>query len=183
MSQSQNMDSTSKLHAINGNRIRQKYAYTIPETRICRMENGVPIILSGRSAYVCGGCLLLLQRLDVHFLSHSRFEEMPLTQPMQTIPFAASRCGCEVSTLWQNHYLSPSSLQREESTFMGFCLTCQCILEIKEKVDGLFPTVPNGRIEHSPNYGWSALLMSDKLTGLTDWHFISPSTSLKEPEK
>lgn len=177
------MDSSQKLHAMKGNQIRRKYAYTVPETRIAQLEHGVPIILTERDKYVCGACLLVLQRLDVRFLSPLRLEEMPLTQPMQTIPFAASRCGCEISTLWQNHYSFQNSLQKEESTFMGFCLTCQCILEIREKVDGQFITAPNAKIASSHNYGWSAMLMSAKLTDLTDWHFISPSTSPKEVMK
>ena len=183
MSSIENMDSSLKLHAINGNRIRQKYAYTIPETRIALLEHGAPIILTGREKYVCGACLLLLQRLDVRFLSPSRFEEMPLTHPLQTIPFAVSRCGCEISTLWQNHYSFPSSPQKEESTFMGFCLTCQCILEIRAKVDAQFPTAPNVKPANSPHYGQSVMLMSVKLTDLTDWHFISQSTSPKEEKK
>ena len=106
-----------------------------------------------------------------------------LTPPWRTTPFVASKCGCELSFLWLNQSSFPNSQRITESTFMGFCLTCHCITEIRELVDGLLRKGPNEKRENWPDYGDAVMWMQSKLTAHPDWHSISPSTSPKEQGK
>ena len=177
------MARTSKSPVTKRPRIHPKYAYTVVKTGIAHTAQGVPIILSERKRYVCGGCLLLLKTLDVRFSSPSPSLATHLTPPWRTTPFVASKCGCELSFLWLNQSSFPNSQRITESTFMGFCLTCHCITEIRELVDGLLRKGPNEKRENWPDYGDAVMWMQSKLTAHPDWHSISPSTSPKEQGK
>lgn len=183
MSKSLNTGHSSKSQRCKNSRSRPKYAYTVGKTRTARSGLGDLIILSERSGYVCGACLLLLKRLDVRFFVPSPSLATPLTHHSQTTPLANSKCGCELNFLWLNQSSFQSYPQDIESTFMGFSLTCHCITEIRAKVDGLFRRAPSDLLENWRTYGDTVMWMQSRLTDLPDWLITSVNTLPKEDSK
>src|SRR3989339_463551 len=140
-----------------------KYAYMLPAKSVMCTGLGDRIILEGHGTYVCGACLLLLMNWDAHYSSRLLLRETHRMPPMRTIPFASSKCGCVLSIKESNLSLFPNSLQKGESTFMAFSLTCHCILEIRLKVDGLFHMAPSGKQENLLSYGERVMWMRKRL--------------------
>jgi hypothetical protein len=171
---------SSKSPRSRRNRTRAKYAYTLRDEGMMYTALGDPIIFEGQGRYVCGGCFLLLKSMDVRFWSHSPLLAMLPTLPMQMIPFARSKCGCELNILKLNPSLFPNSHPEEGSTFMAYSLTCRCLSAIRAKVNGVFRMEMREKIAPSLNYGERASWMRLKLMALDAWHITSASTSPKE---
>ncbi len=177
------MEKSLKSPRSRRNRIRAKYAYTLRDEGIPYTALGDPIIFEGQGRYVCGGCFLLLKSMDVRFWSHSPLTAMHQMPPMQMIPYARSKCGCELNILKLNPSLFPNSLQGEGSTFMAYSLTCRCLSAIRAKVNGVFRMEMREKLEHLPSSGERASWMRQKLMDLDAWRITSASTSPKEAIK
>ena len=171
---------SSKSPRSRRNRTHAKYAYTLRDEGVMYTALGDPIIFEGPGRYVCGGCFLLLKSMDVRFWSRSPLPETLRTLPMQMIPYARSKCGCELNILLRSHCLFPNSPQEAGSTFMAYSLTCRCLSAIRAKVNGVFRMEMNEKIVLSQSYGERVLWMRQKLTALDAWHITSASTSQKE---
>lgn len=161
------MEKSSKLQ--KSKRSRSKYVYTLPEKGVLYTEKGDPITLGERDKYVCGGCLLLLRTLGVRSWLRSPLLETHQTQPLQVIPFARSKCDCDLSFLMRNPSLFQNSPPRDEYIFMAFSLTCRCLSEIRAKVDGLLPWVTSVEPVSSQEFGVRVTWMRSKLMDLQHW--------------
>jgi len=177
------MEKSSKSPRLRKNRTRAKYAYTLRDEGIPYSALGDPIIFEGPDRYVCGGCFLLLKSMDVRFWSRSPLPEMLRTLPMQMIPYAHSKCGCELNILLRNPSLYLNSLQGEGSTFMAYSLTCRCLSAIRAKVNGVFCMEMREKLGRLPSSGERVSWMRQKLTALDAWHITSVNTSPKEDPK
>lgn len=174
---------SSKSPGSGKSRTHAKYAYTLRDEGVMYTALGDPIIFEGPGRYVCGGCFLLLKSMDVRFWSRSPLPEMLPTLPMQTTPYAHSKCGCELNILLHSHYLFPNSLQGEESTFMAYSLTCRCLSAIRAKVNGVFRMEMREKLGRLPSSGERVSWMRRKLMDLDAWLITSASTSPKEVNK
>lgn len=177
------MEKSSKSPRSRRNRIHAKYAYTLRDDGVMYSALGDPIIFEGQGRYVCGGCFLLLKSMDVRFWSRSPLPETLRTLPMQMIPYAHSKCGCELNILKLNPSLFPNSHPEAESTFMAYSLTCRCLSAIRAKVNSVFRMEMNEKIVPSQSFGERASWMRQKLMALDAWHITSASTSPKEVNK
>lgn len=177
------MEKSSKSPGSRRNRTHAKYAYTLRDEGVMYTALGDPIIFEGPGRYVCGGCFLLLKSMDVRFWSHSPLGETHQMPPMQMIPYAVSKCGCELNILLPNPSLYPNSLQGAESTFMAYSLTCRCLSAIRAKVNGVFRMEMNEKIVPSLSSGERASWMRQRLTDLDAWRITSASTLPKEDPK
>ena len=177
------MEKSLKSPRSRKNRTRAKYAYTLRDEGVMYSALGDPIIFEGHGRYVCGGCFLLLKSMDVRFWSHSPLPETLRTLPTQMIPYAHSKCGCELNILLRSHYLFPNSHPGDESTFMAYSLTCRCLSAIRAKVNGVFRMEMSEKIVPSLSSGERASWMRHKLMDLDAWHITSASTSPKEVNK
>ena len=177
------MEKSLKSPRSRRNRTHAKYAYTLRDEGIPYTALGDPIIFEGPGRYVCGGCFLLLKSMDVRFWSHSPLPEMLRTLPTQMIPYARSKCGCELNILLRSLYLFPNSPQGDVSTFMAYSLTCRCLSAIRAKVNGVFRMEMREKLGRLPSSGERASWMRQKLMDLDAWRITSVSTSQKEAPK
>ena len=177
------MEKSLKSPRSRKNRTRAKYAYTLRDEGVMYSALGDPIIFEGPGRYVCGGCFLLLKSMDVRFWSRSPLPEMLRTLPTQMIPYAYSKCGCELNILSRSHYLFPNSHPEAESTFMAYSLTCRCLSAIRAKVNGVFRMEMREKLGPSLSSGERASWMRHKLMALDAWRITSASTSPKEVNK
>src|SRR3989344_8376767 len=170
------MESWSKSPKSRKKHSRAKYAYILRDEGVIYSALGDPIIFDGHGRYVCGGCFLLLKSMDVRFWLHSPLLETHQMPPMQMIPYAHSKCGCELNILLRSPYLFQSSPHVDESIFMAYSLTCHCLSEIRAKVSGVFRMEMSEKLVPSLSYGERVLWMQQKLTALDAWLITSVST-------
>ncbi len=162
---------------------RPKYAYVVAERSVPYTALGDPIIFGGQEKYVCGACMLLLKNLDVRFWSRSPLLEMHQMPLLQMIPYAFSKCGCELNMANHIHFSSRNYRQGDVYTSMALFLTCHCLSEIRALVDGLFPMERSEVPEFLRISGEKDMWMREKLTVLESWQLISPDISPRVENK